>query len=1280
MLITNQKTYLGVNGELIVVQMSVYNLQADDLKNLGQYRAVELVRRLLWAESSRVGISRNLLEVPDCINVGDGGLDSAIEDAKPSSEDVIPSGPSGLQIKSSDLAPAECKKELHQSKSRQNPLKPEIKRLLDNDGTYILVIFADITYPMKRRREEAVREELGRMGYANPKIRIYTLNQIMSFVERFPSLVAWLKGYPSECLSYDKWAENRDVNSPKIFVYDEQRTSIAVDIREKIRDPEGGKTPIFRITGLSGLGKTRLAFETLSPNDVRNKTVYVRAKSFRNSTLLNMLLMDENLEATIVADECSLDNHDYLVRYFSQKGPRLALITISHEMGDVPIPTLHYRLKPLSKDGVKELLSKEMIGLPPDVIERLTDFADGYPRIAMLLAENYLTGAASREDILTLNDEALINRLIAGKLDPGSGWFRKTKKVLMGLSLFEKVGFEGEVSQEAKWVAGLVNVDWNEFQEVVREQQQRGIIQGKYYIYVTPFLLAVHLFREWWKTHGKREDLGSLIGSMPQDFRQDMMNRFFSRFPFITSTEPGRNLVRKLLSKQGIFADGSLLKTVNGSQLFLRLTEADPGSAIHCLKRTMGTWNKEQLLEFRAGRRQIVWALERIAVWRELFPDAARLLLALGEAENESYANNASGIFADLFSPAWGRISPTEAPPRERFPILLEAINSDSTERKKLALRTFRRALQWGGFHRMVGVEYQGARAPAELWTPRTFKEIFDYLRMVWGYLNENLIGFDEEIRDEAVGILLQSARGIASINPSLSEMVVQTFRKLSSYPWIDKSRLLEAVLRITHYDSEKMPESTLESWIKLRDELTDSSFSGLLKRFVGMELLEDYFHDGESYDTRWVESKACELGKKAMENPNLLEPEYSWLTTEQAKNGHLFGYELGKLDAEFSLLEKLMQEQKKTGPKGSVHFLGGYFRALFEKNKLLWEDKLESLSKDDSLKRFVPELTWRSGITDRAAKRILLMAEKGEIEIDAFWIFRFGGVIKRVSEPIFVDYVNFLLEEPSGLGPLIALELSYFYHADSSRTPNKDLTLTLLLHPAFWEKGKSVPQNQLMRRYYWKELARILISQFPETEDLLAEQVIKFLGDERSIAAGFHTQIHEILVEMVERNPDKFWVTIAKYLGPPIDRRAFYVRSWLRGEKGLTGRPSVLDLFNPDDVWKWVDEDINNRAWYLATFVPPYLFHSEEKICLAREMLVRYGKREDVRRNFSANYSTEGWMGPASVHYTAKKNELLEFKRKERNANVVKWIEEYIETLEKDIERAKMMEERETY
>jgi len=1256
--------------------MNVYELQSGDLENLGQYKAVELFRRILWAESARVGIGRNLLDVPDCINIGDGGLDAVIENATPLAEDIIPSGLSGFQIKSSDLPPADCKRELHQRESLQNPLKPETKQLLDNNGTYVLVIFADITVQMKRRREDAIKAELSRMGYTDPKIRIYTTNQIMSFVERFPSLVSWLKVYPTECLPYSTWAENRDVSNPKTFVADEQRKKIAEEIAERIRQLDG-KTPVFRISGLSGLGKTRLAFETLSPSDLQNRTIYIRASAFQNSVILNKLLIDENLEATVVVDECSLEDHEHFVRYFSNKGSRLALITISHETGKVSTPTFHYRLGPLSRDDIKKLLSEEVAGLPSEVLERLVDFADGYPRIAVLLAENYLAGLSSREDILTLNDESLITRLIAGRLKPSSEQFRKTKLVLMGLSLFEKVGFRGQVSKEAEWVAGLVGVDWNEFQEIVRAQKQRGIIQGDHYIYVTPFLLAVYLLREWWETYGDRTDLQDLISTMPESSRQDMTTRISSRFPYITSTEPGRKLVGRLLSKEGIFAESTILDTSVGSQLFAKLTESDPRLALHCLMRTIGTWNKEQLLEFRIGRRQIIHALEKIAVWRELFPDAARLLLALGEAENESYANNASGVFADLFSQAWGPVSPTEASPEERFPILVEAINSDSIERRKLALKGFQKALQWGHFHRLVGAEYQGARAPPRLWTPEKPTEILDNYRRAWHYLEENLTEFDSEIRKGAVSILLQSSRSVASVHPSLAEMVLATIRRLPSESWVQKDELLRAVSRITHYDGKKMAPSILEKWTKLRDELVGSSFSDLLARFVRVELLQDYYHDGEEYSTKWVESKIRGLAEEAIGNPNLLETEYPWLTTAEAKRGHIFGYELGRSDVKFSLLEKLIQKQRQAGSEGSVNFLGGYFRALFERNRSLWEDKLEVLSRDQSLKRLVPELTWRSGMTDTAARRILLMAKEGEIGVETFRIFRFGGVVKDVSEQVFIDYAEFLLKETLGIGALIALELSYSYYAEGDMDLDKDLALSLLLHPVFWGETREWPWDQMVV-YYWKEVAGILIRQFPETEDRLAKQIISSMGRERTVASSFHSEILDFMFEIVEKNPDRFWDTITEYLGPPIDRRAFHLKNWLRGEKGLSDRRGALELFNPSIIWKWVDEDVDNRGWYLATFVPPYLFRSTEKICLAREMLARYGDQEEVRRNFSANYSTEGWSGSASVHFETKMEELLRFKETETDPNVTRWIEEYMESLEKDIERARIMEERE--
>lgn len=133
-----------------MTETSLFTLPSHYLLNLSSDRAVEFFRQLLWAEAANVGVARNLIDVPQCINVGDGGVDAFIENAKPAKDELIPHGTTGFQIKASDLAPAECKKELHQSEKLGEPIKSEIKNVLDKDGTYILVLFAELTSQKKR--------------------------------------------------------------------------------------------------------------------------------------------------------------------------------------------------------------------------------------------------------------------------------------------------------------------------------------------------------------------------------------------------------------------------------------------------------------------------------------------------------------------------------------------------------------------------------------------------------------------------------------------------------------------------------------------------------------------------------------------------------------------------------------------------------------------------------------------------------------------------------------------------------------------------------------------------------------------------------------------------------------------------------------------------------------------------------------------------------------------------------------------------------------------------
>jgi len=282
------------------------------------------------------------------------------------------------------------------------------------------------------------------------------------------------------------------------------------------------------------------------------------------------------------------------------------------------------------------------------------------------------------------------------------------------------------------------------------------------------------------------------------------------------------------------------------------------------------------------------------------------------------------------------------------------------------------------------------------------------------------------------------------------------------------------------------------------------------------------------------------------------------------------------------------------------------------------------------------------------------------------------------VSGPVFAETIRYLSGASSDLGAVIALDMVYFYSAFSdTHAMSKDATLPLLLHRAFWSNPQNIRLDQ-MSDFRWKEVALTLVKRFPETGVLIGQQIVENIGNESGIAGGFYSEVQTVLTEVVRENPKELWKFVAKGLGPPIDRKAFFLKEWLREEwSPRERREGALVLFDPKDIWQWVDGDPEHRAWYFASFVPPFLFKSTERICFARELLVRYGDREDVRQNLSANYSTEFYTGPSSAHYSKKKEDLLKFKSEETDGNVIRWISEYVHILDERIDRSKMEEER---
>ena len=330
----------------------------------------------------------------------------------------------------------------------------------------------------------------------------------------------------------------------------------------------------------------------------------------------------------------------------------------------------------------------------------------------------------------------------------------------------------------------------------------------------------------------------------------------------------------------------------------------------------------------------------------------------------------------------------------------------------------------------------------------------------------------------------------------------------------------------------------------------------------------------------------------------------------------------------------------------------------------------MDLAASDAILRTHVPELTLYSGLTDKAGERMLSLAKAGFIPEQSFRFFSSGGVVRQLSASRFAEWIDFLLGTGSQPSAACAVELCHFYYlmVEPRVGLPTDLLFRVLTAPPLFtpiEQRRSATQED----YNWTKVACAYIDEHPDRAVELASLMLEHFRENGTIVGSFHSQTNRVLDQVLKRDPAELWRRIAAYLGPPIDSRAFHIYHWLRD--------GALSLIPAEPVWNWVEEDVDKRAWYVAQFVPQ-VFPGGANAVSAREVLVRYGDRKDVRNNLRANFSTETWSGPESSHARQKLDKLTSWKQGETNTNVLQWLNDYIDSVERRVERAKVEEERE--
>lgn len=201
----------------------------------------------------------------------------------------------------------------------------------------------------------------------------------------------------------------------------------------------------LHIRGQPGVGKTRFALELCRRAPWRATVIYVRqADDVRLSELIDSAAEAPDVRLTVVADEVQPERIEPLRDSVGRTNGRVQLVTI----GSCPSPDLRripeLTIEPLDVPSMRAVISGWYPQMPPEHVDFVTGFADGYVRLGRLTADAVTEDpSATAPDLFDRSD---IRRLLDRMLGDGD---RRSLYVIAALAL---VGWTGDRQQEGKAV------------------------------------------------------------------------------------------------------------------------------------------------------------------------------------------------------------------------------------------------------------------------------------------------------------------------------------------------------------------------------------------------------------------------------------------------------------------------------------------------------------------------------------------------------------------------------------------------------------------------------------------------------------------------------------------------------------------------------------------------------------------------------------------------------------------------------------------------------------
>lgn len=1251
-----------------------FEVSEDEVGRLGPTELVMLIKRLVEADLQQWGAPLSAIQGTLKINVPDGGEDLRVAWSQPSST----AGRTDhyftvFQMKAEKLGDAKLRNEPIEANGKR--LKPAVTEVLARGGTYIIVTSkTNLTTPKRGskvpRRSEvrsvlraAIRKVDKRVD--NARVDVYGPDKIAGWVNTHPMVAVWMKqllGQASADFAFqtmENWSSYRDLSNTLVSwpSFSEQLGAI----QQSLLKPR----EVIRLLGHAGLGKSRLAYEALRSSgdgcDLAPIVAYARKFS---PNLVHQVrdFIQNRRRVVLVVDDCPPSNHRELSQEVHRTDSLLSMITLDLDFDKPPPDDQEIVIDAAPSEGVKEILKSSGAILPPDDLERATEFCSGFPLIAVLVAAGLKSGAEHFADFQ--DPENLTSKLVWGRGTIDADLLR----CLRCISLFDAVGITEPKNEQIRWVAEkLLEMTAGQLEARLEHFFTRRILQRRgYSILVRPRPLAAQLAAAFWRYATSDQRRFLLEGSMPDELKEALCDRL-SDLNYLTDA---RGVAAQLCGSYGPFGSAKALNTDVGARCLRRLAEVAPEDVVSTLEREFGSQDLSTLREtVGPGRRWLVWTLDALAWEPSIFQQTMRLLLRLAAAENETWSNNATGEFVQRFRV---QLPGTSASLVERLDTLEFLVRNGEERELPILVPALCKAIDAHAGTRTIGSENHGTRKTYEDYRPTTWSEIFAYARGVLELL--------KVISEQSKDAFTMVRRAFAAIDAStlISDPMFADYEALVDFlkpegeTW---GQLLEHLSWQLNYrlNGEENSEGR-ERVARLFTRLLPTSLEDRILFYV--KNVPYHFRElgSASGDFDQNSRRAFELGKECAGHWNAFEKVVGSLSEGETRQSFAFGRSFLLTTDRSAEAIQLAMETLERAHEPNQSLLGGMIHALFTREQQEVDLVLTRVSGIPALRRFLPYFAGLN-LTPKSLELVVDLIDRGDLAPKVLSIFGMGGVLQPIPTSGVKRLINSLVARGEQ-GAWVAVDLlSMHMHGDKTKfgAVREEIDRALRAAPFASKQAQDV-----MDHHHYETLVKMLLS-----DSEFGPALARFLA-ERLIEAAQHYQAssNQLLQKLTELVIVQFSSIVLPMFASHIERSDMGDR-WhfvhiLGSPFSFNGKvEGPLFQLGATVVVAACKAYPKNFARMVAEMAPLFVTHDGRKSWteLGAALINEFGSRKDIQNALSINIGTGGWSGPTSSHlrsFVAPLEELKDHPLRQ----VRSWARDRLKHLNAQIEREHTDEE----